>query len=291
MLFHFHLFPFSEMMSEILRREQPEKSYSLSWYELTDGWYWIDVGNTQLFRYTQAAFSRFQPPRSANGRYVDYYVDRLFADLLEMLPTVLEPLPAQLVERLSSFSAWNAWLEDRDTWNAARYPDDDDTDDYNEEEVDTYRAAGDWWYQRRLDTAYLVAGPCIWLWNDGAAIHLAWDNRERFLDGVPAWEAQVGELSLPVADFLTEVTTFQQMLLEAMAERVERAASYWNDPQFAQDLVYLQESQQQQSSRLERTLHTLSQRTPTDWHYVLASITAIEEDTQFIALRRQRDQM
>lgn len=292
MLFHFHLFAFPEVMSEMLRREHPEAFHSLSWYELTDGWYWIDVGETQLFRYTQVAFNLSQPPRSANGCYVDYYVGRFWEDLLGLLPAALEPLPAQLVERLSSFSVWNEWLEDRDTWNASRSPDDaDETDDYDEEEVEMYRAAGDWWYQRRVDTGYLLAGPCIWLWSDGAALHLCWDNRDRFLEGVPAWEAQVGERSFPIPVFLTEVAAFHQALIAAMAERVEQAASYWSSPQFTQDLLYLQISQQQQRSRLEHALRTVSESIPTDWQQVVASIATIEENPQFIALRGQHKKL
>ncbi len=291
MLFNFRLFPFSEVISEVLRREHPEEFHPLSWYELTDGWYWIDVGKDQLFCYTQAAFNQLKPPRLVNGRYVDYYVDRLLSDILDILPVVLEPIPAQLAERLSSLADWNDWLKDSDTWNASRYSDiaEDDTDDYDEEEVGVYRSAGDWWYQRRLDTSYLVAGPCIWLWNDGAAIHLGWDNRDRFLHGVPAWEAQIGERSFAITDFLTEIAAFHQALTQAMAERVERATYYWSDPRFAQDLVDLQKSQQQQSSRLEDALRTASARTPNDWQHVLASIAAIEEDSQFIALRRHRN--
>jgi hypothetical protein len=289
-LFNFHLFPFSEFISENLRQEHPEPSHSLSWYDLMHGWYWIDVGKAQLFRYTLAAFNQLDPPSAADGRYVDYFVDRLLADVLDLLPAVLEPIPAQLVERLSSLSAWNDWLKDRDTWNAARYTDTDeaDTEAYNEEEVEVYRSAGDWWSQRHLDTSYLVAGPDIWLWNDGSAIHIGWDNRDRFLDGVSAWEAELGEFSFPSAAFLAEVAAFHQNLIQAMAARVELASRYWSEPQFALNLMDLHKAQQQQSSRLERALQTSSHKTPTDWERVLASIAAIEEDPEFIALRGQR---
>jgi hypothetical protein len=291
MLFNFRFFSFPELISEISRVESPERYHGIRWFDLTDGWYWIEVGEAQLFRYTPEVLKRMSPPRSANGAYVDYYVGRLWRDMFELLPTILEPLPAPLAERLSSSSpvAWNDWLTDYYEWNELRFADTDD-DEVDEEAVDVYHLVGDWWYHRRLDTGYLVAGPNIWFWSDGTTMHIGWDNRSCFLKGIPAWEALTGHCSLPLADFLAEITTFHEHFMALMAERVKDAHKYWTEPRFAQDLWELRRAQVQEESCswLDHALRACDAREPTDWARVLAAIASIEEDATFTRLRLRR---
>src|SRR5258708_6460670 len=164
MLFNFRLFPFSELMSEISHREHPDEyQRRVSWFDQTEGWYWIDVGKTHLFRYTQQANEQFHSPRPANGLYVDDHVTRLWEDVLEILPAILEPLPAVLVERLSSLSDWNDWLADRDDWNDARNNENDE-EEFDEDGIEFLLAATQWSHDRQLNTGPLVAGPRIWFW-------------------------------------------------------------------------------------------------------------------------------
>ncbi|MGW6509744.1 DUF5984 family protein [Streptomyces niveus] len=58
---------------------------SPSWFSLTDGWYDIEADGRHLFRHP------------AGGTSVDYYVVRLWEDVLDALPQALEPVPADLV--------------------------------------------------------------------------------------------------------------------------------------------------------------------------------------------------
>jgi Family of unknown function (DUF5984) len=84
MLFNFRLFPFSDLISEIHARESlstEASHHQVSWYHLTDGWYWIEVGEKSLFRYTKEGGEHVQFQRSANGLYVDYYVSRFWSEL------------------------------------------------------------------------------------------------------------------------------------------------------------------------------------------------------------------
>ena len=37
---------------------------------------------------------------------------------------------------------------------------------------------------RFRDTTYLISGPRIWFWSDGAMLHIGWDNRKRLLEGI-----------------------------------------------------------------------------------------------------------
>lgn len=69
----------------------------LSWFDLTDGWFWLEVGDKELFRYTESSLWR-----EVVHPYVDYPVVRLWEDLLEILPEVMESVPPDLIEILAA---------------------------------------------------------------------------------------------------------------------------------------------------------------------------------------------
>src|SRR5438105_15938246 len=64
---------------------------NLHWFGLSDGTYWMNVGQSKLFEYTAAAQAHAVP------QFCDYQVVRLYEDLLEVVPYVLEPVPPQLM--------------------------------------------------------------------------------------------------------------------------------------------------------------------------------------------------
>ena len=263
------------------------EEHSLSWYTLTDGWYWMNVGKTHLFRYTLQVAEQLHSSRLSSGLYVDYYVGRLWEDMLELLPAILEPLPLPLLQRVSDLSAWKNWINACDTWNNER-PEETD-EEKMEEETEVYLTAARWWYERALDTVYLVSGPHIWFWSDGTQIHIGWDNRDRLFNGIPAWEAQIGQISLPIADFLADLRAFDQQLMTRMAKRVAAAPHYWTDPHFARDLVSLQREHLQRAKMLEETFRAVRQKEPTDWKRVLSSIARIEEDPLFLHILKEQE--
>ncbi|MBE3014889.1 hypothetical protein IL992_37815 [Microbispora sp. NEAU-D428] len=68
----------------------------LHWFGLTDGWYWIELADHELLRYFP------DTPRCADSMAqrpcVDYYLARLWEDIIEMTPAVLEPVPPDLFD-------------------------------------------------------------------------------------------------------------------------------------------------------------------------------------------------
>lgn len=58
------------------------ESPTLSWFGLSDGWYWLELGGQEIFR--ARAVEPGEPP------YADYQVVRLWEDVLELFPAVLE---------------------------------------------------------------------------------------------------------------------------------------------------------------------------------------------------------
>lgn len=279
MLFNVFLFPLDTLIADTVSAKPDRR---LSWFDLTVGYYWIDVGNVHLFQYSQAICEKWQLASSTNECYADYYVSFFWADILERLPVVLEPVPAPLAQRLSAFPAWINWLATRDDWINVR---DEDGDDATlEEQAERERNAVDWWSERRLDTSYLRAGPNIVMWSDGTSMHIVWDNRALLLDGASVWEAQAGQIDLPLKDFLTEVQAFDQQFLKLMAQRVVQAQG----SKYMEDLFFLQQAQQQKEHALENALREAEQRSQSDWHLILDAIAAVDNDPLFARLYKER---
>jgi hypothetical protein len=96
MLFNFQLRP----IEEVAPWDQ-EGEYSLSWFGLTDGWYWLDCDGHELFRYSDAIIEswKYEGRQPAVPPCVDYQVVRLWGDILQILPDVLSPVPAKLIHK------------------------------------------------------------------------------------------------------------------------------------------------------------------------------------------------
>ncbi len=78
----------------------------LHWFALTDGWYWIEIEGVELLRYDDVTLSRL----CVGGLpYVDYYVVRLWEDLICQLPEMLEPVPPDLRDFIAGDSS--TWAE------------------------------------------------------------------------------------------------------------------------------------------------------------------------------------
>lgn len=250
----------------------------LSWFALTLGWYWIEAGDAELFRYSQAAINvmvREQPdaPWALDMQkmpYDDYQVSRLWEDLLELLPDVLEPVPPQLAAFLGPDGPWAAW--EREAEAAVKTVEDEIA---YEKARDLLEAAARWWWNRHLSTAYLQAGPQIWFWSDGSNAHIQWDNRGSSLDDIPAWETLLGHHTIPVADFVEEVRSFDAQFMQQMRDRIENVQTEWTRPEIALD-PGLAEEHHTRSRKMQQCMESIAQHPSTAWGEVFRAIAQIE---------------
>lgn len=276
MRFHFRL---RETQSMPLWRDADGAAH-LHWFGLTDGWYWIEAEGSELFRYSQVLVDKWRSEHQSAPwlealPYVDYQVARLWEDVLNILPDVLEPVPKALAQHLGSGGAWHEWM--RVAWTTPELQ----TLDSMERVYD----ATNWWITRRVDTAYLQAGPNIWFWSDGESLHLEWDNHECTLDGQPAWEAAVGEDITPTEEFLAEVRNFDMRLIRRMHDRVTLVQGGEARPGITLD-PGLSEDQRQRAQRLSTVLAHTTPREPTDWESVIRAVEAIQAQPIFPAKQR-----
>jgi hypothetical protein len=246
-------------IEEILPWGQPG-SYSLHWFGLTYGEYWIQASEAALFEYSDHA-------RNAGAkRYCDYQVVRLYEDLMEMLPYILEPVPEPLVPYICGEPA-KAWQNAYDAWR-----------DRNEGVLDTdyfceiADAAVVWSGKRRLDSAYLSPSANIAIWSDQEQVHIEWDNRDRHVDGKPAWSAVLGSYQMPRDEFIEEMKSFHIRLLDQMAARVDQVVAGCLPSDIQIDLPGLVREHEQRARSLESALRLVPE---TDWQQTERAIREI----------------
>lgn len=196
---------------------------TLSWFGLTLGFFWIEIGGQELFRYTGEVLDHWQRLSPEVGPpslpYEDYQVARYWEDLLDMLPAILDSLPADFAARMDDPQGWKDWQDAANRWQARS--------DENEAAWDSCYAAVAWQGHRTWDAGHLAYPPRIWLWRVEDTIHIRWDNRDVISDGLLVWEARHGECILPVSVFLSAVESFNDRFLFEMEERVNAIERTW----------------------------------------------------------------
>jgi hypothetical protein len=267
-LFNFQL----RALADVIPWGSAERPH-LHWFGLTDGWYWLQMSEREeFFRYSPALLAhwhRQHPEKPLTIPYVDYYVVRLWEDILNMLSDILEPLPPRLAQMLETDEQLRRWQEQVRRWR--------DEIELDDEDRDTLSQAITWWEHRMLDTGYLTANPHIWFWSDGRAIHCFWDNRQLCIKDLPAWEAQRGRIQLPLAPFLDEVNDFHTRLIAAMAERIQEAKSFPFPPDLELDMAALEKEQQDRATWLAKRLEQARSRSLTEWDIVIDAIMRLEK--------------
>jgi hypothetical protein len=258
----------------------------LDWFGLTDGWYWIEVGEVELFRYSQAVLDKWaweaggEPWFAQKGGlpYLDYQVAQLWGDLLGFLPDVLAPVPPRLALAVAS-GAWMQWEREAEAAVMEALP--------KREASNLLYDAMRWLGKREVDSAYLVSGPAIRCWSDGAQVHLQWDNRDRMLDGLPLWEATTGHHTLPPAVFHDAIGDFNKRFMRRMADRVAIAQGGWARPEVTL-APHLAEAHLANADWAQGRLAARAPQEPDDWDLAFAGIARIEALPRFTSSTAQR---
>ncbi|HEY9107740.1 MAG TPA: DUF5984 family protein [Roseateles sp.] len=248
-LFDFRLRP----LDEIQPWGAPEDP-NLHWFGLSDGCYWLNVGEQRLLEYSTQLQAEFGFPRCC-----DYQVVRLHEDVLDMLPEVLTPAPPELrefAERGREYlDAWASPPESEAEWARLDH-------------------ALTWLDRRTLSSRYLSPGARIWMWSDEPEVHVQWDNRGINVHGVPAWSARCGSFSLSRADFVAEAKRFHERFMQQMAERVRDLLATGAPPRIRIDLDGLEREQRRRETLSELNFQPFEPTTP--WSTVITAVQELE---------------
>jgi hypothetical protein len=223
----------------------------LHWFGLTEGWYWIQVGGHELLRY-----SRLDHPDC----YVDYYLARLWEDVIVLTPDVLEPVPADLQPFIASHRT--QWAHD--PW-ASGVAGDDEVDPMAPDHPMV--TAATWHGGHELDFGYLRNPPRLRLWRtvrgDRDEVTVDWRHDDDGEIGFTAGPAV--KVAIPTADYRHAVHTLDQELMTAMRQRIEELDRRGGLPGVEVDLAELRRDHDNRARWRARNLD----RTPTtDWHTI-----------------------
>jgi hypothetical protein len=235
---------------------------NLHWFGLSDGQYWMNVGEAKLFEYSSAAQAQGVP------RFCDYQVVRLHEDVLEIAPYVLEVVPLDLrafinidVDRPWD-KYWHAWRD----LPASLVSDD--------EHSDLIDFGAIWLGQRTLDSLYLSPAANIRLWSDSENIHIQWDNRRCKFKGQSAWSATAGAYTLSRDAFIEEVLSFHERFMCAMDERINEVIAGALPKSIRIDLDGLAREQRERATSVNRS--ALMRCPGTDWTHAAKAIARLE---------------
>ena len=163
----------------------------LTWFALTSGRFRIHVGDQVLFRYTDEILSHWD----VEEKDADYEIASFARDILDCAGAALQPLP-DFFEAIAL-----DWKRLSDLQRRAAKHDD-------------YYEAFRWLGERSPVTGYLIACPNISFCRIGQKVVIGWDNRDLIVDGIQVWEAQFGQIEIPVDDFRSESEVFADRTIE-----------------------------------------------------------------------------
>jgi hypothetical protein len=209
----------------------------LHWFGLTDGWYWIEIDGLELLRYTpQTVQQRIGDGLAASTPYIDYYVVRLWEDMLRLLPAVLEPVPDDLAEFMSS---------NPDDW------------------VSRDEAAALWYGDHVLDMGYLRRPPHIRWWrriiDSDDHMTVAWKHQSGEIEFAAP---DTGQATIPTSVFVAAVEELDHELLAEMEQRIIELERTGPPPGVHMDMKHLRAEQQDRATWL---LHRHGQKPESDW--------------------------
>lgn len=214
----------------------------LSWFWLTDGFYWMNVDGQKLFENSEEALRYWEKegynyPKHGYQKCMDYQVVRLWEDIIEILPTIIQPVPREFHQLLSQSLA--KIVADSDLFYD--YVDSiNDTSEYkaNNKYFDKPFYLDD----HSLSTTHIGLSPYIYFWRYKDAnkdnMHIAWDFSQTITtdsgEEIPMWSANIGHFEMPYKSFMQEFNGFHNRLMDAM---VLKTVEIENNPEL-QALLY-----------------------------------------------------
>ncbi|WP_307853190.1 DUF5984 family protein [Kitasatospora sp. RG8] len=230
----------------------------LHWFGLTDGWYCIDLDGHEVLRYSEHTVRELRSD-SDGGQpcpYVDYYVVRLWEDVIELVSKAMEPVPPDLLDIAADNSPDWGW-----DWEDAP------------EEAD---AALAWHSAGFLNTSYLRVAPYVRCWRSiigqEDTVTLTWEH-EVDPEGVIEFVGpQRGRVTMPTQEFLAAVTELDRALLAAMEQRISELEEATPVPGVELDTEQLRREHRDRSTWLQ---HARDHEPGTDWDAVRTGLGSL----------------
>lgn len=247
-----------------------ESGFSLYWFVLTDSYYWLNIGEHEILRYSDALINKYKDEFKLP--YVDYYLSRLLEDFFEILPSISTPIIDDIFQNIEDYSAMDAFQKDLENWLEKWNEDDNDYDKIYEPAIKLLS-------DRSLDTGYLKGGPDIWFFRNNDKLFIRWDCDNRDEDGTRFWCAERGEYILNFSEFINEINDFYNIFWDKMNKQVDIACNNWPLSNVSIDLNGLVNEHRQRKENWDSLLIKLKNdtlREYTSWNTMQEAIRILK---------------
>jgi hypothetical protein len=250
-----------------------ETGYSLSWFGLTDAFYWISIDKYELFRYTEDYLEQIELKETLP--YVDYQFARILWDFLEILPDIAVSVPDEIYERISSINGLlryektlNYWLNE--IWN-------EEDEEYDEK----YIPASSWLYERMLGSGHLLNAPSIFFIRNKNKITVYWFCDYKNDEKTQVWSETQGHFTMDFSEFIDNISKSFNYFFSEMEEQVEEACVSWPFDDVHIDFELLKESQIKFRNDMTQTISLIKNsliKDDTHWENICKSVTNIVQE-------------
>lgn len=243
-------------------------SYSLSWFGLTDGLLWINVGAQTIYEYGKDARKCFHRRK----KYSDYYLSRFIEDFFGTFQYVGEPIPKELYDNIESFALkTEKWLDS--------YCDEAD-EIYERFYSEEFSPLYEWYSKRSFDSVHLSNGPYIGCFRCENKIKIVWHSDYASDNEKSIWTAPHGCFELSYGGFVWAVEDFFERFCAEMNIQTETALKKNWKKIFVdkQNLVKENECRKSVFSQCISSLKTNG--TVTDWDKITALYSKMINETQ-----------
>lgn len=197
------------------------KQSGLTWFWLTDGFYWINIENQRLFELTDEVLSYWGVETSNNAeKCMSYQVVRLWEDMLEILPTIIRPVPRIVHELFLQIE--NCYEDDGDLW--WDYVEKLNSHHDSVEEIPFYTDG------HVLSAMHVACSPLIYFWryqeNQKDEMWIGWDFSQTIDDEntgqqISLWTANKGLAKVDYDIFINHFINFDKKLMDEMWIKID----------------------------------------------------------------------
>lgn len=192
----------------------PEGDQTMHWFALTDGEYWIEVGDVTLFEYTDEILNYW----GGDYRYVTYPIIRFIEDFTALFFQITESIPDDLFEYIKSKELLNKIEAQSKMWMEERI----DKADLDDKEI-TVEESIRWILNRTLYSPHLTGAPQIRFFRNKDKILIVWVANQLVENKIPVWTARTGQFEINFEDFIVQIEKFGKKFIEEMEKQVNRA--------------------------------------------------------------------
>jgi len=238
-----------------------EPTYTAHWFALTDGIYWLNFGQTNIYEYSDEFLKTYDD----SVKFVDYYIVRLLEDITELFPEIGEPIPIKFHKLVDTPEKLSDFLTSVGQWYL-KYEDEENSDDF----FDKACEMRDWISRRTLSALHLQNYPYVSFFRVGDNIQIIWwKNNSTTEEGIPVWQAKNGSMTFTYTEFIEKIEKFGMNFFSAMDLQIQKAIDKDWGENVEIDKPRLLVEQQERKAEFEQQLeHLKHSPNKTDWNKI-----------------------